>query len=117
MMIVVMLETAEGIANADGIAKVPGVDVVMIGSSDLSMELGIPGEFENEKMVQAYRQVIAACRKHGKWAGMGGVSLDKAAQRYIEMGCQMILAGMDLNFMMTGALQRAEFLRGCLSKT
>jgi len=41
-LIVVMLETPQAIANAAAIAAVPGIDSLLIGTSDLSMELGIP---------------------------------------------------------------------------
>ena len=37
-----MLETPEGIANADAIAAVPGIDVLLIGSNDLCTALGFP---------------------------------------------------------------------------
>src|SRR5690348_102631 len=44
-LIVVMLETPQAIANADAIAAVPGIDVLLIGTNDLAMEMGIPGQF------------------------------------------------------------------------
>ncbi|MSQ63684.1 MAG: hypothetical protein EXR33_07620 [Betaproteobacteria bacterium] len=49
-LIVVMLETPQGIANADEIAAVPGVDVVLIGSNDLCTGLGIPGQLRHPKL-------------------------------------------------------------------
>jgi hypothetical protein len=42
--LIAMLETPEGIANADAIAAVPGIDVLLIGSNDLCTALGIPGD-------------------------------------------------------------------------
>ena len=46
---------------------------VLIGTNDLCAELGIPGQFGDAQVEDAYRTVIAACRKHGKHPGMGGV--------------------------------------------
>ena len=69
---VVMLETPTAIANAEAIAAVPGVDVLLIGTNDLCAEMGIPGDFGNERVAEAYRTMIAACRKHGKVPGHGG---------------------------------------------
>ena len=51
-----MLETPTAIANADAIAAVPGVDVLLIGSNDLCAEMGIPGDFGNERVAEAYRR-------------------------------------------------------------
>src|SRR6202167_861270 len=69
---VVMLETPTAIANADEIASVPGVDVLLIGSNDLCAEMGIHGDFGSEKVADAYRAMITACRKHNKFPGMAG---------------------------------------------
>jgi 2-keto-3-deoxy-L-rhamnonate aldolase RhmA len=63
------IETADGVKNADAIAAVPGVDCLWVGHFDLSVSLGIPGEFDNPKFTQAINRVIAATRKHGKALG------------------------------------------------
>jgi 4-hydroxy-2-oxoheptanedioate aldolase len=111
-LIAVMLETPQAIAQADAIAAVPGVDVLLIGTSDLTMELGIPGQFGHAKVAAAYETVIAACRKHGKWPGMGGVYDEPLMRRYVEIGCRFLMAGADLAFMMGAGAKRTEFLRG-----
>jgi 4-hydroxy-2-oxoheptanedioate aldolase len=114
MLIVVMVETPKAIANADRIAAVPGVDVVLIGTGDLTLELGISGEYGDPRIVAAYDTVIAACRKHGKSPGMGGVPAEDYMRRYIGAGMRMILAGGDGNFLLGGATRRAATLRGFL---
>jgi 4-hydroxy-2-oxoheptanedioate aldolase len=111
-MVVVMLETPKAIANADKIAAVPGVDVLLIGTNDLTMEMGIPGKLDDPKVVAAYETVIAACKRHNKWAGMGGVYTEPLMKRYIDMGARFLLAGSDLGFIMAGSNQRVQFLRG-----
>ena len=68
-----MLETPTAIANAKEIAAVPGVNVLLIGTNDLCAEMGIHGDFGNERVADAYRTMIAAARKHGKFPGMAGV--------------------------------------------
>jgi len=60
-LVVVMLETPQAIANADSIAAVPGVDVLLIGTNDLAMEMGIPGEFNHAEIARAYERGGAAC--------------------------------------------------------
>jgi len=110
-LVVVMLETPKAIANADAIAQVQGVDVLLIGTNDLCAEMGMPGKFTDPKVEDAYRTVIAACKKHGKYPGMGGVYEPKLMEKYIGYGMRFILSGSDLSFMMAGARARTEFLR------
>jgi 2-keto-3-deoxy-L-rhamnonate aldolase RhmA len=108
---VVMLETPTAIANAEEIAAVPGVDVLLIGSNDLCAEMGIHGDFSNARVADAYAAMIAACRKHNKFPGMAGIYNEAIMARYIEMGARFILSGQDAAFLMAGAVQRTGFLR------
>lgn len=112
LLVVVMLETPTAIANADAIAAVPGIDVLLIGTNDLTTEMGIPGKLDTPEVVKAYETVIAACRKHGKWPGMGGVYVPPVMEKYIGMGVRMILSGSDFSFLMEAARARVGFLRG-----
>jgi 4-hydroxy-2-oxoheptanedioate aldolase len=111
---VVMVETPKAIANVDEIAAVPGVDVVLVGTNDLAAEMGIPGDFANSKIAGAYEKIVAACKKHKKFPGMGGVYSDELMKEYVGMGMRMILAGGDVGMLMQAASQRSRFLRGCL---
>ncbi len=111
MLIVIMLESPEAISNVDSIAAVEGIDVILIGTNDLCMEMGIPGDYNNSKVKEAYRKVIEACKKHGKTPGMGGVYNEELMSEYIGMGMKFILSGSDLSFMMQSASQRSNKLR------
>ena len=111
MLIVIMLESPEAISNVDSIAAVEGVDVILIGTNDLCMEMGIPGDYNNSKVKEAYRKVIEACKKYGKAPGMGGVYNEELMSEYIGMGMKFILSGSDLSFMMQSASQRSNKLR------
>ena len=106
------LETPEAVANADAIAAVPGVDVLMFGTSDLTATMGIPGQIGHPDVRKAYETVGAACAKHGKFMGMGGVYDEKVAPDYIKLGARFILSGSDHSFLMAGASARSKFLRG-----
>jgi 2-keto-3-deoxy-L-rhamnonate aldolase RhmA len=101
-LITVMIETPKAVENAEAIAAVPGIDSLLIGSSDLSMELGIPGDNGNAKIQAACDKVVAACTKHGKWAGMGGAYSEELLKLYTGKGIKLLLAGNDLP-MLTGA--------------
>ena len=114
MLIVIMLESPEAIANVDSIAEVDGIDVILIGTNDLCMEMGIPGDYSNPKVKDAYSKVIEACKKYRKTPGMGGVYNEELMSEYIDMGMKFILSGSDLSFMMQSALQRSNKLRSFL---
>lgn len=109
--LVVMLETPEAIANADAIAAVPGIDALLIGTNDLCMEMGIPGEIGHPDVVEAYRTVVAACAAHGKHAGMGGVYDPPLMRTYIGMGARLVLGGNDLSLLMAAGRERVATLR------
>jgi 2-keto-3-deoxy-L-rhamnonate aldolase RhmA len=63
------IETAEGVKNADAIAALPGVDCLWVGHFDLSVSLGVPGQFDSKKFTDAIKRVVAAAAKHGKSLG------------------------------------------------
>jgi 2-keto-3-deoxy-L-rhamnonate aldolase RhmA len=109
ILTVVMLESPEAIRNADAIAAVPGVDVLFIGTSDLTAELGISGQMGHPKVIDAYKSVGEACHKHGKTLGMGGVYDEENAARYVGMGAKFILSGSDHSYIMSGANERSRF--------
>jgi len=111
MLIVVMLESPTAIANADAIAAVPGVDALLIGSSDLTMEMGLPGQFYHPDVVKAFETMIAACRKHKKWPGIGGNYTEEGFRKYIGMGVRLVLAGSDLSFMNAAATGASKLIR------
>ena len=116
MLVVIMLESPTAIDNVEEIASIPGVDVILIGTNDLCMEMGIPGDYSNPKIKEAYKKVIAACNKYNKTPGMGGVYNEELMSEYITMGMRFILSGSDLSFMMTAAQQRSKNLRSFLKK-
>jgi len=73
--------------------------------------MGIPGQPEHPKVVAAFERIIAACRAHGKYAGLGGVYVPPLMQRYLAMGFRLVLAGSDLSLMLAAASERAAAVR------
>jgi 2-keto-3-deoxy-L-rhamnonate aldolase RhmA len=115
-LITVMIETPKAVRNAEAIAAVPGIDSLLVGSSDLSMEMGIPGENGHPKIQEAVDKVVSACKKHGKWAGMGGAYSEELLQLYIGKGVKLLLAGNDLP-MLTNAARTHQARVRALQKT
>jgi len=114
-LLILMIESPAGVAAADEIAALPGVDALLIGTSDLTAEMGIPGQLTHPDVVAAYETVIAACRKHGKHPGMGGVYAPDMMQKYVDMGMRLILAGSEFTFMMQAARAQAQAVRALLA--
>ncbi len=69
-LLIAQIETRSGVENVDAIAAVEGIDVLWIGHFDLTNFMGIPGQFTSDAYLDAVGQVIAACEKHGKVAGI-----------------------------------------------
>ncbi len=111
ILIIPMIETPLAVENADAIAAIDGIDALLIGTNDLSLEMGIPGEVGHERFNAAYAPVGAACMRHGKVLGLGGVYDQELATEYIGMGARLVLGANDHGLLLNAATQRAEFLR------
>ena len=70
-VVAVMIETPEAVEASDEIAAVEGIDMILLGPSDLTAEMGIHGQYENEHFHHAVESVAAACRKSRRGAGSG----------------------------------------------
>lgn len=112
ILTIVMLESPEAVGNADAIAAIEGVDVLLIGTSDLTAALGISGQMGHPKVIDAYQAVGEACRRHGKVLGMGGVYDQENASRYVAMGARFVLTGSDHSYIVSGAVERSAFFNG-----
>jgi len=111
-LLIAMLETPEGIANAGAIAATPGIDMLLIGSNDLSTEMGIPGQLRHARVREAFATTAAACQAHGKILGIGGVRGDLELQSELfALGGRFIIAGSDVTYLTAGAAADAKRLR------
>jgi 2-keto-3-deoxy-L-rhamnonate aldolase RhmA len=111
-LVICMLETPEGIAAAEEIAVVEGVDAVMIGSNDLTTAMRIPGQFTHERLREAFRTTIAACRRAGKPMIPGGIRDAATIVDYIRMGAaRCYLTGNDASFLLDGAKRQNAAMR------
>lgn len=111
-----MIETAEGLANAEAICATPGLDGIYIGPSDLSLALGGPPGQDSQDPVrlEAFSKILAACRASGIKAGVhtGGVAY---SQQMLEMGFDLVSVGADVRYLMAGRREVAD-MRGWLAK-
>lgn len=102
-VVVVQIETADGIERADEIVATEGVDVVFLGPSDLSVALGVPGQPKHPSvlaMIEALTEKIVAA---GKAAGTVARSPEDCAH-WRERGIQVFLHS--AGALLLGAAQR-----------
>jgi 2-keto-3-deoxy-L-rhamnonate aldolase RhmA len=115
-VLIAMLETPEGVANADAIAATPGIDVLLIGSNDLCTAMGIPGELKNPKLRAAYQSTAKACKAHGKHLGVGGIRGDvEHVAELVKLGARFVIAGSDLQYLIKSARHEIAALRKATS--
>lgn len=111
-LLIAMIETPEAVANADAIAAVEGIDTLHIGSTDLSTEMGLPGDYRHERMRAAYEAVAAAARKHGKSMGVGGVRHDVEFQSWLlGLGVRYLTSGSDTLYILAGGRADVKQIR------
>jgi 2-keto-3-deoxy-L-rhamnonate aldolase RhmA len=111
--LIAMIETPQAVEAAESIAAVPGLDALLVGCSDLSAEMGIPGQVGHERIAGALERVVAGCRKHGKVPGVGGAYAEALLRRYTGLGMRIALAGNDASLLVEAAKARAELVRSC----
>jgi 4-hydroxy-2-oxoheptanedioate aldolase len=108
-MVVVQCESAEALERMDEIVAVEGVDLVLMGVNDLLADWGIPGQYDDPRVRDAYARVIAACRSRGKHVGVGGLaSRPDLVAEYVRMGGRYVSTGTDLSFLLAAATERAR---------
>jgi 2-keto-3-deoxy-L-rhamnonate aldolase RhmA len=108
--VVGLIETRAAIEQVEAIAAVRGLDALQVGTNDLSVSLGVPGEVDHPKVQDAVRKTIEACRRHGKVAGLGGAYRDDAMRLYAGLGIRLMLVGNDLALLMGAMRERAQFV-------
>lgn len=111
-MVIVQFESWAAVERADEIMAVNGVDLVLIGTNDLLADIGLPGQFEHDKVREAYTRAIAAARKHGKHVGVGGLaSRPQLMADFVRMGARYVSTGTDIGFLLAEATARAKQVR------
>ena len=102
VVVIAIIEEARAVENIDAIAATPGIDVLFIGTSDLSFSLGLRGKQDDPKHREAVAKVVAAGKKHGKFLGRPAASPEKMAE-YREQGFQLFQTLTDIGLMTQGA--------------
>jgi 4-hydroxy-2-oxoheptanedioate aldolase len=108
-----MIETKTAMANLDAIAAVPGIDVLFVGPSDLSIGLSDGAELDphSATVEAALDKIVATCRKAGKIAGLYCANAERAVA-CAKRGMRFLAVSSDLGFLRAGAAAQIKSLRG-----
>jgi 2-dehydro-3-deoxyglucarate aldolase/4-hydroxy-2-oxoheptanedioate aldolase len=90
----IQIETAGAMASVAEIARIPEVDLLFVGPADISQVLGVPGDFENPRCLDAIEKIAEACASAGKPWGVVPRG-PEYAERMRGWGCQMFVLGFD----------------------
>ena len=110
-MIIPKIETAKGVENIEEIISVPGIDAAFVGHMDLSVSLGVPGNYTHPKFSAAVDKVIAACKRHKK-PGVCLVASPEAAKAWMKKGFRMVMYSTDTMLIASAYKAGLEQIKG-----
>jgi 2-dehydro-3-deoxyglucarate aldolase/4-hydroxy-2-oxoheptanedioate aldolase len=108
---VVQFESTTALARAEELLAVGGIDVALIGPSDLSISLCVPGEFEHPRLVEAVCSFIQVCNRHAVAAGIQ-VRNAALAKVWVDRGMRFVGCGSELTLLLAKAQETIAELRG-----
>lgn len=99
---IAQVETEAGLENVEEIVAVDGLDAVFVGPADLSTALGIFGQWEDARFVEAVETIVDAAHAADIPAATLATQHDQI-ETWVEMGFDVVMAGLDMSYVMTGA--------------
>jgi 2-keto-3-deoxy-L-rhamnonate aldolase RhmA len=110
-MVVLQIETQTALDRIDELLSVRNIDAVMIGPADLSVSLGVAGQFEHPKLVEAIEKIRDACNRHGIAPGLHMRSL-KLIQYWRDHGLRFLSCNSEIGFLLDKATETVAALKG-----
>jgi 4-hydroxy-2-oxoheptanedioate aldolase len=96
-LIIAQLESPTALEAAEAIARVPGIDIIMVGPGDLSVIAGIPYQFDHPIILNAYKTAADAAKKAGiHWGTVSGTP--EHTKMLLDLGARFICHGADIVF-------------------
>lgn len=107
---VMQIENINAVKQIDAIAAIKDVDVLFVGPSDLSLALGIFGQFSHPAYQQAIQDVAQAAKKYGKVAGVLLQNINEY-EMYYQLGYRFLACGADGSFVARSAEAMAKQMK------
>ncbi len=102
VVVIAVIEQASAVERIDEIAATPGIDILFIGTTDLSFSLGLRGRQDEPLLNEAIGKIVAAAKRHGKYLGRPARTAEQVIQ-YREQGFQVLQCMTELGLMTAGA--------------
>jgi 2-keto-3-deoxy-L-rhamnonate aldolase RhmA len=109
-LVVAQFETRAALERREELLATPGLDVALVGPADLSLSLGVPGEFEHPKLVDAVLGLIESARRHGVAPGIQ-VRTPALAKKWTERGMRFVGCGSEHGLLLEKAREAAAELK------
>ena len=107
LILVIQIESRRALDNLDDMLSVAGPDVALVGPLDLSISLGVPGQFRHDALLDALDEVGHACERHGVTAGIHAPSLE-LVQECVNRGFRWLTYSGDGGLLTAGARAARE---------
>jgi 2-keto-3-deoxy-L-rhamnonate aldolase RhmA len=110
-MIIVQIETRQALEQLDDILTLKGVDAALVGPTDLSVALGVPGEMNHPALVEAISKILGACQQHGVVPALHMNDIDLAVH-WSRRGMRMVSFSAETSMLMKAGREAVTVLRG-----
>jgi 2-dehydro-3-deoxyglucarate aldolase/4-hydroxy-2-oxoheptanedioate aldolase len=110
VMVVLQIETRKAVERLDELLSVKNIDAVLIGPADLSVALGVPGQFDHPEFVATVEKIRDRCEQKGITPGMHTRSLDMAKQWH-NRGLRLFSCNSDIGMLMERVAETVKTLR------
>jgi 4-hydroxy-2-oxoheptanedioate aldolase len=114
--LVLQIEDREALSSVEEIAATDGVDMLFIGTGDLSISLGVPMQFDHPLVQHAIDRVAGAAQKAGKWWSMPTGSVE-SAQVAVSRGARMVFIANDHVLLVKGFQNAAKEYQGLVRRS
>ena len=109
-VVIIQIESQKALDNLDEMLSVPGVDVALVGPTDLSISLGCPGESEHPRMEEALQHVVAVCQRKGVAPGVH-FPVFELSKKWHAKGMRFVMCSSDGALFNQAAKELARKLR------
>lgn len=114
VVVMVMIEGTEGLDALEDIIEVPGLDAVFLGPVDLSHSLGVPGQTDHQRVVEAIEAVVRRAARHGLAAAVFAPDAHRA-RAWVSLGLPMVACGIDSDLILRAFCGTTAVARGSSS--
>jgi 2-keto-3-deoxy-L-rhamnonate aldolase RhmA len=108
-LLIVQVETRGALDEIEEIAAIAGVDVLLIGPTDLSIDLGVAGQLDAPQLLEAINTTLAACEKHGVAPGIQITDLEWLIH-WAEQGMTVLSAFSEVALLQRGGISVTQEL-------